>query len=157
MSLKISTQGMETLNRELEDLEKKLVEIQIYKNKTAAENGDVWHDNNDFEQSEIEERRLVKSISVLKEKIASAEVITRSSSQEDVVGFGAIVELKLTGSDFHDQFTIHFDDSDEKSDYQKVSINSPMGKTIFNQKVGFVGKYSVNKHSFTVEILKISY
>lgn len=51
---------------------------------------------------------------------------------------------------------ILFSDSDEASELMKVSANSPLGKTIYNQKVGFTGSYTVDNISvFTVKILKI--
>lgn len=80
MTLKLSAEGLRSLERELDSLEQQLRDNRIYKNKIAVENGNVWHDNNDFEQCEIEERRLMKEISDMREKIFSAEIISSNTS-----------------------------------------------------------------------------
>ena len=58
--IKVSLEGYRSLERELETLQKRLVEASKCKNKSAVENGDVWHNNNDFEQMEIQERIIKK-------------------------------------------------------------------------------------------------
>lgn len=156
MALKLSENGLISKQRELESLEKQLHENRIYKNKIAVDNGNVWHDNNDFEQCEIEERRLMKSISDIKEEIHKAEIIS-SKSCTDIVDYGAIVELQIDGDDFSDYSTILFSDSDEESKYEKIFINSPVGSIIYQQKVGFTGQYSVNGNKLTVKILDVKY
>ena len=154
-NIKVSKEGYRSLERSLEDLNKKLIDVGKYKNKIAAENGDVWHDNNDFEQTEIMERSLMKEISDLKEKLRNAEIVT-SDDVEGKVGFGSIVTVNIGSSDSpKEKETFLVSDSDEESEYYKISINSPIGKAIFNQEVGYVGNYDVNGKKWQVEILDI--
>lgn len=157
MSLKYSAEGVKALERELTGLKEDLRKLQIYKNQIAAENGDVWHDNNDFEQSEIEERRLKKSIADLEKKIKTVEVISPTTFSDNTVNYGAIVKLKIFGEGFSDEMTILFSDSDEKTQFQKISLNSPVGKAIYEKTIGFVGHYTVGKEFISVEILDIQY
>lgn len=167
MALKYSVEGVKALERELDSLKAELRKLQIYKNKTAAENGDVWHDNNDFEQAEIEERRLQKSIADLEEKLQKVEVIsTDTSSSSDTVNYGALVTVKIKGEDDDpddddDVITLWFSDSGEKAGCTKTNVNTPIGKLIFDKPVGFIGNYVVDnkgaKTTFTVEILDIQY
>ena len=156
MSLIVSKEGFESMERELESLKQQLTEQRIYKNKIAVENGNVWHDNSDFEQAEIEERLLMKSISTLKEKISNATIIDADFSK-DIVSYGAKVDLHLICEDEKETITILLSDSDEKSNLDKISLNSPLGKVIYKQKVGYEGKYTVKNDTFTVKILKIEY
>lgn len=164
-TLKYSTEGVKSLERELDSLKASLRKLQIYKNKLAAENGDVWHDNNDFEQCEIEERRLSKSIADLEEKIKNIEIISSPSSSKNTVNYGAIVKVKISGDDEEpdddDVITLLFSDSDQKVEYQKTNANTPIGKVIFGESIGFIGNYTVNNKgvvtNFTVEILDVQY
>lgn len=163
MALKYSAEGVKALERELDSLKVELRELQIYKNKIATENGDVWHDNNDFEQAEIEERRLQKSIADLEEKLQKVEVIVVDTSS-DTVSYGALVTVKIKGEDDDpddDVMTLWFSDSGQKAGYVKINVNSPLGKLIFGKSVGFIGNYTVDnkgdKTTFTVEILDIQY
>ena len=96
----------------------------------------------------------MRQISDLRSRIANAEIIEESSSA-NVVRFGAIVELTISGDDFSENITILFSDSDEKSEYSKISANSPIGKIIFNQKAGFEGEYEVNGNKMKARINKI--
>lgn len=153
-NIRVSKEGYHSLERKLISLQENLTKVSQYKNKIAVENGDVWHDNNDFEQMEIEERRLMREITEIKEKIKNAEVITEQSDLGKVY-FGSIVTLNISGSDFSETETIIFSDSDEESIYYKVSANSPIGKAIFNQSVGYVGNYEVNGNKMKVEIINI--
>lgn len=164
MALKYSVEGIKALERKLDSLKAELRELQIYKNKIAAENGDVWHDNNDFEQSEIEERRLQKSITDLEEEIRNAELISTTVSSSNV-NYGAVVTVKILGEDDdpddEDVITLWFSDSGEKAGCTKTNVNTPIGKLIFDKPVGFIGNYVVDnkgaKTTFTVEILDIQY
>lgn len=164
-TLKYSAEGVKSLERELDSLKTSLRKLQIYKNKLAAENGDVWHDNNDFEQCEIEERRLSKSIADLEEKIKNIEIISSSSPSKNTVNYGAIVKVKISGDDEEldddDVITLLFSDSDQKVEYQKTNANTPIGKVIFGESIGFIGNYTVNNKgvvtTFTVEILDVQY
>lgn len=157
MSLTISEEGYKSMERELENLQKKLMDIRIYKNTIAVENGNVWHDNSDFEQSEIEERRLLREIADIKDKMSNSVIFKSNSSNLNLVDYGAKVEIFLKDDEEEETMTILFSDSDEVSEYSKISANSPLGKTIFQKEVGFVGSYIVDDIECTVKVLKIEY
>ena len=157
MALLISKAGLNTKRKEIESLKQKLNDLRIFKGSVAIHSGDAWHDNNDFEQSEIEERRILKQINDLSAEIASATIVEDTSCETDIVKFGSKVLIKLSedNEDIMEEIIL-FSDSDEASELMKVSANSPLGKTIYNQKVGFTGSYTVDNISvFTVKILKI--
>ena len=139
MTLKLSQDGLASMERKLKSLEEELSKNRIYKNQIAADNGNVWHDNNDFEQCEIEERRLMKEISDIKEKIIKAEIIT-SKSSSNIVDFGNIVKLRITDEYDSEELTILFSDSDEKSEYDKMAkAKNPYGDgTASEQIVNFI-------------------
>ena len=158
MVLRISKAGLESMKKQLESLRNKLTELSVFKGSIAIHSGDAWHDNNDFEQCEIDERRLQTRISDLREEIESATIVEDSGTNMNIVDFGAKVLIQLTSEDEEpDEFTILFSDSNEASKLMRVSANSPIGKVIYKKAEGFTGSYKVEDNTFHVKILKIEY
>ena len=158
MALIISRAGQKTMEKELEKLKGKLNELRIFKGSIAIHSGDAWHDNNDFEQCEIEERALLKQISNLSSEIASATIIEDDNSNSNIVSYNAKVLIKLSrnGKDLPEH-TILFSDSDEPSEFRKVSANSPLGNAIYQKEEGYTATYNLDSNVFKVKILKIEY
>lgn len=65
--LKLTQEGLEKLTRELESKREELRELGKYKSQAAANEGDTWHDNFAFEQTEINERGMIRQINELYE------------------------------------------------------------------------------------------
>lgn len=158
MALIISKAGLKAKEKELDTLRKKLSELRAFKGSVAILSGDAWHDNNDFEQSEIDERRLLKQISDLSAEIASADIVDDDVFNSNIVSYGAKVSIKLSrnGKELNEDIIL-FSDSDEPSEFMKVSANSPLGNTIYQKEEGYIGTYTVDTNVFTVKILKIEY
>ena len=94
--LKLTQEGLEKLTRELESKKEELRELGKYKSQAAANEGDAWHDNFAFEQTEIKERGLIRQINELQERINTAEVIQDEKvKSSDVVGVGSHVTVSL--------------------------------------------------------------
>lgn len=158
MALIISKAGLETKKKELEKLKDALHELRVFKGSTAIHSGDAWHDNNDFEQCEIDERRLLKQIYDLSEEIASATIIDSTTTDSNIVSYGAKVSIKLSRNGTNlPEHTILFSDSDEPSELRKVSANSPLGNAIYQHSEGYTGSYTVDNNIFNVTIVKIEY
>ncbi len=158
MALIISKAGLKAREKELELLKKKLSELRVFKGSVAIHSGDAWHDNNDFEQCEIDERGLLKQISDLSAEIDSATIVDDNLSNSNIVAYGTKVTIQLSknGKDMPKN-TILFSDADESSEFMKVSANSPLGNTIYQKEEGYIGTYTVGTNVFTVKILKIEY
>ena len=157
MSLLVSKAGLEAKKKQLTDLQEELGKIQEFKGRIAIHSGDAWHDNNDFEQAEIDERRLLGRISEIHNEIASATIIDEEQNT-NIVGFGSkvTVEIFCNGEEFVTD-TYLFSDSDESTELTNISANSPIGSAIFKKEEGTTSSYTVNGNKFTVKILKIEY
>ncbi len=153
--IKVSLKGLEAMKRELTSLEKELSNLQKAKNSTISHKRQI-SGSYELEQAEVDEWLLYSQISKLRERISSAVVIADEDSAT-VVNFGATVEIIISDSKSETEMQILFSDSDEQSDLVKVSANSPLGEVIFRQKPGYVGTYTVQGNTFTVEIKKIEY
>ena len=67
--MKITKEGKKDYIRQIEVKEKELKELRIRKGKESVEQGNVWHDNFDFEQTELQERNLMKLIEDMRKKL----------------------------------------------------------------------------------------
>lgn len=156
--LKLTQEGLKKLTRELESKKEELWELGKYKSQAAANEGDTWHDNFAFEQTEIRERGLIRQINELQEHINTAEIIQGEKvKSSDIVGVGShvTVSLKFSQEEVEElSFFLTGSFGDASSEY--VSINSPIGECIIGKKVGFEGRYTVNGHEINVKILAIS-
>ena len=86
MPLLVSKAGLEVKQKHLADLQKELGKIQELKGGSNIHRGEAWHDNSDFEQAEIDERRLLGKINDLKDEISTAEVINDEEQNTNIVG-----------------------------------------------------------------------
>lgn len=144
--------GEENLRRQIEEKKAELHKLGIYKGSAAENEGDAWHDNFAFEQTEIKERGLIHEISELERKLSIAEIVNVKEVNKNV----ATIDSKVT-------VNMKFNDEESEEitfllvgDFEgETSINSPMGKCINGKQVGFKGKYKVNENIVSVELLKI--
>ena len=153
--IKLTKEGEQKLREELKDKELKLHELGRYKAAAALNEGDTWHDNFAFEQTEIQERGLIVAINNLRKQIDTAEII-ESTEDEGLVNVGSKVTALLMFSEDDEEeisFTLQ-SVGDTGSDH--VSINSPLGECIFKKEVGFIGEYKVNDNIIKVKILSIT-
>lgn len=157
--LKLTQEGLEKLTRELENKKEELRELGKYKSQAAANEGDTWHDNFAFEQTEIKERGLIRQINELQENINTAEIIQDENiKSSDIVGVGSYVTVSLKFSQEEAEEELSFfltgNFGDASSEY--VSINSPIGECIIGKRVGYEGKYTVNGNEIFVKIKSVS-
>lgn len=157
-SLKLSRDGLEKLKQNLEEKKEELRKLGIYKASAAANEGDAWHDNFAFEQTEIQERALIHTINELQNEINNAEIIDDDSESNDKVQIDSKVTVSLRGYLDEEEETFSFILKGEfgTTGDGEVSINSPIGECIFGKKVGYEGMYTVNGNDFSVKILNVS-
>lgn len=156
-SLRLTSKGYEQFLADIAKKEDELRQLGIYKGKEAVEHGDVWHDNHSFEQAEIQERALIRTISDMKSKLNSIEIIEEDSSNPSIVNIGSTVNVELTFSeDDTETLTVTISgDYNNKSNSSVISVNSPLACCIMGKSVGFSGYYEVNSLKIKATILNI--
>lgn len=155
--LKLTKSGFEELNRELELKQEELRKLGQYKIQAAENEGDAWHDNFAFEQTEIKERSLNYEINKLQHQIKSAELIkANSDADEGVIKVGSEIRVYMEYSDGNsEEDTFILTGGQGKFNENKVSVNSPIGECILGKAVGFEGQYSVNGDIIKIKVLKV--
>ena len=144
--------GEENLRRQIEEKKAELHRLGIYKGSAAENEGDAWHDNFAFEQTEIKERGLIHEISELERKLSIAEIVNVKEVNKNVATIGSKVTVNMKFNDEESEEITFLLVGDFEGE---TSINSPMGKCINGKQVGFKGKYKINENIVSVELLKI--
>lgn len=148
-----------------------MAEIEEIKNKLKSNGhqkslayvsavGDGWHDNFEFEEATREEYKIMCE---LREKIAGLEriVIVETKEKQDtkVADINDIIltEMRLKCNPFEEKIFKLVASSSPNifSEIREVSINSPIGKTLYQQPEGFEGEYTVGNNTIMIKIKKI--
>lgn len=153
--MKLTKKEAENLLKEIKEKEKELRNLRKYKGEAAENEGDGWHDNFAFEQTEIEERMLINQISEMQEVFKSIEIIEGVCTGA-TVQLGNTVTVELTfGEDDKEILTFYITGGigDGK---EMLSVNSPLGEMLLNKPEGYEGTYIINKNEIEFKILEIS-
>lgn len=156
--MKLNKQGYEDYLKAINNKEKELADLRLYKGRDAIYQGDNWHDNPTLYQTESKERSLMLEIAKMKQELNNIEIIENLGNQT-LIDIGDIIEVKMFFSK-NDQEKGFFKlvatspKFDIDAEIQEISINSPFGSAVYRKKVGDVTTYKVNNKVYTIEILK---
>ena len=150
----------EGYNKYLEELRQiqSMIESNARKKSGAYRDavGDGWHDNFAFEEATREERRLLGLLREKRAGLRRIEIVEDIDREEDIVNLDdfVLVDFVFSETDREEEL-VHLIGStgpDFGKEYTEVTINSPLGKSIYKQKIGSTVHYSVNDRDFTIFI-----
>ena len=155
----LTKSGLDEFTQEIILLKEKLKEIQIEKSEAySGAIGDGWHDNFAYEDAKRHEDTIVAQINSLIKQSNNIELVTIENSNRNIVNINDIIELEFVyedGSSDIDKFKLTGNwKSRNFADYQEITLNSPLGKSIYMQKLKSKVHYSVNGKTITVNINK---
>jgi len=141
-----------------EDLEK-LLKVDRPKNikdiSEARAHGDL-SENAEYHAAKERQSFIEGRIQELQAKLALAEVIDPSRINQSKVAFGAKVRVLDTGADEEYVFIlVGPDEADVRSG--KISINSPVGKSLLGKEVGDTVMIKAPARTMEYEILEINF
>lgn len=150
----LTQEGYEKLKEELRTL-KGPKRLEVAKQlETARAHGDL-RENSEYETAKEAKAQLESRIRTLEEKLARAKVVDLKDAPTDKVYFGTTVDLKNKKTGQTVTFTFVADDEADVSK-NKLSINSPIGKSLLGHKKGETVEVKVPAGIILYEILKIS-
>lgn len=119
--------------------------------------GDGWHDNFAFEQTMRDSRVIAKRIDDMFEKKKYLKIVKDTRKNSDLVNIGdtVAVEIKYTDTDIEKE-TIKLTGKyipNTDNDISEISLNSPLGMSLYKSKIGSTVNYLVGANKFTVSIL----
>ncbi|GIW65951.1 MAG: transcription elongation factor GreA [Candidatus Parcubacteria bacterium] len=158
MSRVISKEVYEQLKKELENLKKIARKEIAEKIKTAKEFGDL-SENAEYQSALEEQKRLERRIFEIENILKTSKVIKSKPIKSDKVNIGTEIEVEIIDNKVKDnkktmKFKIvGFGESDPLSG--KISIESPLGKSLLGKKIGDVVEVSVGKKIIKYKIKSI--
>lgn len=148
----------EYLNK-IKEVEIELEDLRKYKGKEAIYQGDMWHDNPTLVQTEMQERALLKKLGDMKNKLQNIEVVKEVVQNLNIIDINDIVKLRLIFSDGEQEESLYklvaSNFPKETEQYEEISLNSVLGKTIYKESIGAKKSYCINENFIEVEILEM--
>ena len=154
--MKLNKQGYDEFLKAIEEKEKQLAAVRMYKGTDAIYQGDNWHDNPTLYQTEAQERALMVEISEMKQKLQNIEIV-ESLGNESLIDIGDIVRVDIIfneGNRKEEVFKLIASSPSFDSEIKEVTINSPIGVAIYHKKVGDFATYKVRDKVFKIEIIE---
>ena len=154
----LTADGYKQYCEEIGKIEAELLKNTDYKVQAISEApGDGWHDNFAYEDACRNESMLQKRLEQLLKQKGKIELIDSSICDQNLVNIGDVVKLEFIYDDGDTEveevrLTGNWKVSlDELA--QEVSLNSPLGRAIYLQKIGSIVSYSVNDQEIHIKIL----
>jgi transcription elongation factor GreA len=121
----------------------------------ARAHGDL-SENAEYHAAKERQSFIEGKIQELKTKLALAEVIDPSKINQSKVAFGARVKvLDITTDTEHSFILVGPEEADVRSG--KISINSPVGKSLIGKEVGDTATVKAPAKTMEYEILEINF
>jgi transcription elongation GreA/GreB family factor len=151
--------GVKQFNNELS----RLKDLSLTSATTGSEAynaaiGDGWHDNFDFEESMRESRKIAKRIDKMTEEKENIKIIKDKNLGNDYINIGDTfeIELKYSENDIEKEIITltgkYIPNTELK--IKEVSLNSPLGKNTYHQKINTVGEYKVGDNVIQIKIIR---
>lgn len=151
----MTPQGLQKLKDELKRLRSVEMPDIVKAIEVARGHGDL-SENADYDAAKNRQGQIVSRMTELEDKIARAHVIDPASLDHDKVVFGATVKLLDVDSEEEMEYQIvGADESDVKQG--KISIQSPIARSLIGKKVGDAAKITTPKGSRELEVLEINF
>ena len=130
----LTPEGLEKLQRELEDLQTNKRREVAERIKDAREFGDI-SENSEYDDAKNEQMMLEQKIAQLEERLRSAQVINASELSTEFVRIGVTVNVKDEKTGDSDKSTI-VGSAEANPSEKKLSNESPVGKALIGHKRG---------------------
>ena len=115
--------------------------------------GDGWHDNFSFEALVEDSRKLNYQLNKLYKDKSKLKVI-HDKYNKNIININDTVTIKFIYDNDYDIDEITLTGLYIPNDNQ-TTLNSPLGKTIYKQKINSILEYKVNNNIIKIEILNI--
>ena len=149
--VRLTREGYEKLKKELDELRHKLIYEISERIKEARELGDI-SENSEYEAAKDEQGRISSRIMEIERLLNSAEIIDSTDTSHVDVGSWVILKNLSTGEEMKIRLV-----TPQEADifHGKISVDSPIGKSILGRKVGEKVKVNAPKGIVEYEIVTI--
>jgi transcription elongation factor GreA len=151
----MTREGYDKLKNDLERMQS-LEMVEVAKRiATAREMGDL-SENAEYHAAREDQGMLQARIDALRDKLARANIVDRSSLPSDTVVFGTRVRIKDQDSGDEEVYEL-VGPGDEDYDNNKILTTSPRGQALLGKKVGDLAVIKVPRGSLRYKVLEITF
>jgi transcription elongation factor GreA len=151
----MTREGYEKLKTDLDRMQNfEMIEV-AKRIATAREMGDL-SENAEYHAAREDQGMLQARIDALKDKLARAHIVDRSTLPEDTVVFGTRVRIKDLDSGEEEVYEL-VGPGDEDYDNNKILTTSPRGQGLLGKKRGDIAVIKVPRGSQRYQVLDISF
>jgi transcription elongation factor GreA len=151
----MTREGYEKLKADLDRMQNGEM-IEVTKRIAAArELGDL-SENAEYHAAREDQGMLQARIDALKDKLARAYIVDRSSLPADTVVFGTRVRIRDLDSGEEEVYEL-VGPGDEDYDNNKILTTSPRGRGLLGKKLGDIAEIKVPRGSLRYEVVEISF
>jgi transcription elongation factor GreA len=151
----MTREGYEKLKADLDRMQN-VEMIEVAKRiASARELGDL-SENAEYHAAREDQGMLQARIDALKDKLARATIVDRSSLPSDTVVFGTRVKIKDLNSGAEEIYEL-VGPGDEDYDNNKILTTSPRGQGLLGKKLGEIAEIRVPRGSLRYQIMEISF
>ncbi len=111
-------------------------------------------ENAEYHAAREDQGMLQARIDQLRDKIARAYIVDRSSLPDDVVVFGARVKIKDLESGEEEVYEL-VGPGEENYDENKILTTSPRGQGLLGKKIGDIAEFKVPRGILRYEVMEI--
>lgn len=144
--------GLSKLHREIENLEKKLQDLQSQTAHVAEVGGDQWHDNASYDLLVIDIRGMDRRLSDAHQALNNA-ILVESPTNFDKVTISTRVRIIRDGEEMTWEI-VGFGESDPDNDM--LAYNTPLASLIMGKRKGEVVTGTIAGRQTEIEILEIT-
>lgn len=151
----LDQEGYENYLKELDEIREKIRKNSTDISEFASDDayGDGWHDNFAYEQAVQKENSLLYELDIKLKGLAKIEIINKKENSDKVI-LGSIVTIKI--DDEIEEYRLSGDTNSKLDlDIPVITLNSPLGKAIYQKKVNDSFYYSVDSNIIKGVIIDI--
>lgn len=153
----VNIEGYNQFFEEFEKLSNSLTSNAAHGSEVYADAvGDGWHDNFAYEDAMRKEKMIQNKINDMILQKDNLKVIDEEEYSDDVVCINDTIEVSISYDDEDSEVEIikltgKYLPNDENNE---VTLNSPIGKALYRQKIGSTVSYKVNNKKISVYIIR---
>jgi transcription elongation factor GreA len=130
--------------------------IEVAKRIASARDLGDLSENAEYHAAREDQGMLQARIDALKDKLARANIVDRSTLPDDTVVFGTRVRIKDLDSGEEQVYEL-VGPGDEDYDHNKILTTSPRGQGLLGKKKGEVAEIKVPRGSLRYKVMEISF
>ena len=151
----MTREGYEKLKADLDRMQH-VEMMEVAKRIAAARDLGDLSENAEYHAAREDQGMLQARVDALKDKLARASIVDRSSLPDDTVVFGTRVRIKDLESGEEEVYDL-VGPGEEDYDNNRILTTSPRGQGLLGKKAGDIAEVKVPRGTLRYEILEISF